>query len=279
VRLGRARAHLNPDALARRGALNRGTHRPTCQEEPMSAVQTPGHDRIEERLDELEREERDLERRTDGYQWNHAIALIVSVLALVLALAAIVVAVNADNRTPVASTPSAAGMAGAMSSAMSSAGSGAGAPAAASSTAPVKSIALAMKPDAKRGSDGKTHDAVLPSADLTVKAGQTVRLTISNYDDMPHSFTSPALARGAAIPPMMQQMQGTAQDLKVMPMPGMGVDKTLPGGTDKAPSKTVITFTAPSKPGTYIWYCRLPCDPWSMAHDGYMRGHITVTSA
>jgi uncharacterized cupredoxin-like copper-binding protein len=243
----------------------------------MTATKTPGHDRIEDRLEELEREERELERRTDGYQWNHAIALIAAVLSFLLALVAIVIAINADNRTPVATTPSAAGMAGAMSSTMS--GSSASGAAAASSTAPAKSITLSMKPDAKRGSDGKTHDAVLPTADLTVKAGQTVRLTIYNYDDMPHSFTSPGLARGAAIPAGMQQMQGTAQDLKAMPMPGMGVDKTIPGGTDKAPSKTVITFTAPSKAGTYIWYCRLPCDPFSMAHDGYMQGRVTVTSA
>src|SRR5205807_5663115 len=98
-----------------------------------------------------------------------------------------------------ASTPSGTGMAGAMSSAMSSAGSSA--PVAASSALPAKSIKLAMKPDAKPGSDGKTHDALVPSAEITVKAGQTVRLTILNYDDMPHSFTSPGLARGAAIPP------------------------------------------------------------------------------
>jgi plastocyanin len=241
----------------------------------MSVIEKPEPDRIEDRLQELEREERELERRTDGYQWNHAIALIAAGVSLILALVAIVIAVNADNRTPVASTPT--GMAGAMSGAMSSAGSGSAA--AASSSAPAKSIALSMKPDAKRGPDGKTHDAVLPTADLTVKAGQTVRLTIYNYDDMPHSFTSPGLASGAAIPPSMQQLQGTPQDLKVMPMPGMGVDKTIPGGTDKAPSKTVIAFTAPSKPGTYIWYCRLPCDPFSMAHDGYMQGRVTVTSA
>lgn len=242
----------------------------------MSVIQKPEHDRVdvEGRLEELEREERELERRTDGYQWNHAIALIASGFSFLLALVAIVIAVNADNKTPAASTPT--GMAGAMSSAMSSVGSGA---AAASTSAPTKSIVLAMKPDAKLGSDGNKHDALVPNADLTVKAGQTVRLTISNYDDMPHSFTSPGLAQGATIPGGMQQMQGTAQDLKVMPMAGMGLDKTIPGATNGHPSTTVITFTAPSKAGTYIWYCRLPCDPWAMTHDGYMRGHVTVTSA
>jgi uncharacterized cupredoxin-like copper-binding protein len=239
----------------------------------MSVIEKPEQRRtdIEDRLEELEREERELERRTDGYQWNHVIALIASGVALLLALVAIVIAVNADNKTPAAS--SAAGMAGAMSSA------GSGGSAAASSAAPTKSIVLAMKPDAKLGSDGNKHDALVPRADLTVKAGQTVRLTISNYDDMPHSFTSPGLAQGAAIPPGMQQMQGTAQDLKVMPMAGMGVNKDIPGAVNGHPAKVTFTFTAPSKPGTYLWYCRLPCDPWAMAHDGYMRGHVTVTSA
>jgi uncharacterized cupredoxin-like copper-binding protein len=248
----------------------------------MAATQMPpGRDRIEERLSELEREERDLERRTDGYQWNHAIALAAAVLALMLALAALVVAINADNKTPVAATPAGTagmtGMAGAMSGSSAS-GSTAGA-SSANAALPAKDVTWKMKGDAKPGSDGKTHDAVLPSASFSVKAGQTVRLTIYNYDDMPHSFTSPGLARGAAIPPMMQQMQGTAQDLKAMPMAGMGVDKLIAGGSEKAPSKTVITFTAPSKAGIYIWYCRVPCDPWAMAHDGYMRGHVTVTSA
>jgi len=243
----------------------------------MAVTQTPQQDGIEERLSELEREERELEQRTDGYQWNHAIALVASVVALLLALAAVVIAVNADHHTTTAATP--ASMAGAMAGAMSSAGAGAqGAGAAANAALPTKHVTLTMKPDAKAGSDGNKHDATLP-ADFSVKAGQTVRLTLYNYDDMPHSFTSPGLARGAAIPVAMQQMQGTPQDLKVMPMAGMGVNQTIPGSTGGHPSKTVITFTAPSKAGTYLWYCRLPCDAWAMAHDGYMRGHVTVTSA
>jgi uncharacterized cupredoxin-like copper-binding protein len=239
----------------------------------MAVTETPQNDRMEERLSELEREERELEQRTDGYQWNHAISLVASGLALLLALAAIVIAVNADHHKTVA-TP--ASMAGAMSSAAAGAQSASGA--AADAALPAKRVTLTMKPDARAGSDGNQHDVTLP-ADFSVRAGQAVRLTIYNYDDMPHSFTSPGLARGAAIPAAMQQMQGTAQDLKVMPMAGMGVNQTLPGSVGGHPSKTVITFTAPSRAGTYIWYCRLPCDAWAMAHDGFMRGHVTVTSA
>jgi hypothetical protein len=31
--------------------------------------------------------------------------------------------------------------------------------------------------------------------------------------------------------------------------------------------------------GKFEWRCVFLCDPWSMAHVGYMRGFITVTAA
>ena len=96
---------------------------------------------------------------------------------------------------------------------------------------------------------------------------------------MGHSFTSPGLRAGASIPAAERQMQGTPQDLKVMPLPGVGVDQVIPSGSDKQPSKTTFTFTAPKQAGQYIWYCKLPCDAWAMAHFGYMMGHIKVTAA
>jgi FtsP/CotA-like multicopper oxidase with cupredoxin domain len=146
-------------------------------------------------------------------------------------------------------------------------------------TLPMKNVNVTIKADAKPGSDGKTHDAFFPTTNLSVKAGQRVRVTIYNYDDMPHSFTSPGLAKGAAIPAAEQQTQGTAQDIKVMPAPGVGVDKMIPAGSDKRPSKTIVTFTAPNGTGSYIWYCKLPCDPWAMSHLGYMVGRVNVTAA
>ena len=101
----------------------------------------------------------------------------------------------------------------------------------------------------KRGPDGNWHDAFLP-ADFTVHAGETVTVTVYNYDDMPHSFTSQSLA----------------------------VNQTIPGGSASSPSKTTFKFTAPSRSGSYQWWCALPCDPWAMAHDGYMRGYVTVSA-
>ena len=113
-----------------------------------------------------------------------------------------------------------------------------------------QALTLEVKSDSehgRRGPDGDWHDAFLP-ADFTVQPGYTVTVTVYNYDDMPHSFTSSSL----------------------------GVDETIPGGSASAPTKTTFTFTAPSKPGSYQWWCALPCDPWAMAHDGYMRGYMTV---
>ena len=31
------------------------------------------------------------------------------------------------------------------------------------------------------------------------------------------------------------------------------------------------------KAGRFQWFCGMPCDPYSMAHDGYMRGFITAS--
>ncbi len=116
---------------------------------------------------------------------------------------------------------------------------------------PVK-IAVVVKSDeqrGKKGSDGKWHDAFLP-ANYTVKAGQKVTMTVTNYDDMPHTFTSP----------------------------DMQVDVNIPAGSEQKGSTKTFTFKAPADAGSYAWYCNLPCDPWAMTHDGYMRGHVTVTA-
>jgi plastocyanin len=113
-----------------------------------------------------------------------------------------------------------------------------------------ENIKLVVKSDeekAKKGSDGNWHDAFLP-ADFSVEAGDTVNVTVYNYDDMPHTFT--------------------AADL--------GVNQKIAAGSEEKPSKTTFTFTAPRKSGSYEWFCALPCDPWAMNHSGFMRGHVTV---
>jgi plastocyanin len=119
--------------------------------------------------------------------------------------------------------------------------------------AAVENIKVVIKSDGehgKKGPEGTWHDAFLP-ADFSVKAGATVHVTVYNYDDMGHSFTSPQLGTNAQI------AAGT--------------------GTDKNPGKTTFTFQAPAEAGSYEWICVVPCDPWAMSHDGFMKGYVTVS--
>jgi hypothetical protein len=116
-----------------------------------------------------------------------------------------------------------------------------------------EAVKLAVKTDVehgRRGPDGKWHDAFLP-AGFIVHAGAQVTVTVTNYDSGQHTFTSPS----------------------------MGVNAIIPGGgTLGAPHQMTFTFTAPNKAGKYQWWCAVPCDPWSMAHNGYMRGFVTVAA-
>ena len=227
---------------------------------------------LEAELQDLALEENELDDRASSLELKTILIAMLAGTALVFSIAALSVSLirSGGNNTSNSSAMPAAGT-------PSSAGSGMSGMGPANMTLPMKSVTLTIKADAKPGSDGKTHDAFFPTTNLSVKAGQRVRVAIYNYDDMPHSFTSPGLAKGAAIPAAEQQTQGTAQDIKVMPAPGVGVDKMIPAGSDKRPSKTVVMFTAPARAGSYIWYCKLPCDPWAMSHLGYMVGRVRVT--
>lgn len=128
--------------------------------------------------------------------------------------------------------------------------------AAVAAPAAAEAVKLTIKTDAehgKKGPDGKWHDAFLP-ANFTVHPGAKVTVTVLNYDNGPHSFTSPALSTGSLI------------------------NVNLAAGSATAPKATTFTFTAPTKPGKYLWWCAQPCDPWAMAHIGYMRGYVTVAA-
>ena len=128
------------------------------------------------------------------------------------------------------------------------------APSSAPPSGTTDTVKLSIKSDdehGRRGPDGKWHDAYLP-AHFTVHAGEKVTVTVYNYDTGAHTFTAPTL--GASGP----------------------VNEMIPAGSEAAPHRTTFTFTAPSKPGNYVWWCAMPCDPWAMAHIGYMRGYVTV---
>jgi heme/copper-type cytochrome/quinol oxidase subunit 2 len=110
------------------------------------------------------------------------------------------------------------------------------------------------------GSDGKKHDTFYALSGTSVQVGQEVTISIANYDDMPHSFTSPELGLNIMIPPAK-------------------------GEND--PSVTTYTVT-PSKMGRFRWYCAIPCDsdtngwamksgPHGIGQDDFLAGYISVT--
>ena len=124
------------------------------------------------------------------------------------------------------------------------------------SSAKPEAVTLKLKSDTEHGkiaANGQWHDAFLPG-DFTVHAGSKVTVTVYNYDSSPHSFTSSALSSGQVI------------------------NQMISAGSSSAPSKTTFTFTAPSSPGKYSWWCSLPCDTYAMGADGFMKGYVTVAA-
>lgn len=102
-------------------------------------------------------------------------------------------------------------------------------------------------------SDGKLHDSYSP-ANFSVQAGIPVKVTVYNYDSGSHSLTSSAL----------------------------GLNEVFKGAAKQGdPSVTTFTFT-PATTGQFTWKCVIPCDggvtSYSMTHQDYMTGDITVTN-
>lgn len=123
--------------------------------------------------------------------------------------------------------------------------------AAAAPAAAVQNISMTINPPPDFGvknASGDTVDAFVP-ASFTVKAGVPVRVTVTTYDDMPHTFTAPDL----------------------------GVDQMIAGGSNDKPNTVTFTFT-PTHTGSFEWLCKTPCDTWAMANVGFMRGIVTVTA-
>ena len=117
---------------------------------------------------------------------------------------------------------------------------------------PAKHMTIMIKTaeeQGKMGPEGEWHDAFLP-ARFTALPDQQVTVTVYNYDEGEHSFTSPEL----------------------------GLNVTFKGGSPKTPHKTTFTFVAPKQAGRYEWFCIYPCDPWSMKNMGYMHGYVTVAA-
>ncbi|MGC8510816.1 MAG: cupredoxin domain-containing protein [Acidimicrobiales bacterium] len=125
----------------------------------------------------------------------------------------------------------------------------------AASSAPVASapaavqVKLAVDPPplgGVKGSNGIVDEAYVPGT-FTMQAGTTYDVTVLNYSTQGHTWTAPSL----------------------------NVNAVVPVGSPSSPSVTHFTIT-PKKAGTYQWFCAVPCDKWSMAHNGFMRGFVVV---
>jgi Cupredoxin-like domain len=108
---------------------------------------------------------------------------------------------------------------------------------------PAKVIDVEVIPEGKKGPEGKMHDDFTVT-DFHVTVGQPVTLRIDNTDTQPHTISS------------------SEAGVYIIAEPGTHGYTLL---VDKA--------------GKFEWHCEFPCDPWSMAHGGYMRGFITATAS
>jgi hypothetical protein len=130
-----------------------------------------------------------------------------------------------------------------------------------SGTAKYADVTLVVQGDSTLGPDDLLHDAFAP-CNFTVYAGQIVNLTIINYDNGQHSFTSTTLNVNFQIPASQ---------------------------TTGVPTVSNFQFTE-TQPGVYRWWCTDPCDTdaggWAMTTGsdgqpdqiGFMGGFVTVLS-
>jgi plastocyanin len=193
---------------------------------------------------------------------------------LILFIAAAILALGACGSSSSGKSPSAAG-----SESNAAAGNNAeSAPPAAGVTEDVSMQVLTSKmaeEDGYLGPDGNGHDTfmlanlsrgeakdALKRSTLNVKVGDTIRVTVTNYDEGPHSFTVPGLGVNGVVAPAKNPDEGI-------------------------PSKTTFTFVA-KKTGKFRWYCAMPCDAkhggWAMTAEsgeadrvGYMAGYVVVS--
>ncbi len=117
------------------------------------------------------------------------------------------------------------------------------------SASPSTTVRLVVDPPPLMGVRvaGAIHEAFVPGT-FTMTRSSTVHVTVFNYGPMDHTWTS--------------------RDL--------GVDANIPPGSKSHPSVTHFTIH-PIGDGTFAWFCTTPCDSWSMDHNGYMKGTVTVT--
>ena len=162
---------------------------------------------------------------------------------------------------------------------------------AAAPAAKTVNIEMIGKIDADKGPTGtftsKEHWPAMAPSDLTFAKGDTVVLTIKEYDDAPTAL--PAGSPYNAVTGGTMTVDGAAATTvsneniaHTFSIPELGINAPLTKAPEGGVSTTVFTFTV-DKSGTYTWRCFTPCggDPkgmgGSMATKGWMQGNVVIT--
>lgn len=155
-----------------------------------------------------------------------------------------------------------------------------------------ESVHLIGKIDADMGAMG-TFTGIdgwpaMAPADIHVRAGATVVVTIKEYDDMVTSLADNS--------PFLHVMGGTeivngkritsvsnTMIAHTFTIPALGINVPLPMASMRGPATIRFIFRAPATPGTYQWLCVTPCGtgPYgisgAMHANGWMRGYLVVS--
>lgn len=165
--------------------------------------------------------------------------------------------------------------------------------AAQATTAAPKTVNISMigKIDASKGPAGtytsKEHWPAMAPSNITFAAGDTVVLTIKEYDDAPTALPAGSPYNKVAGGTMTVDGKPTtsvsnADIAHTFSIPALGINAPLPKAPDGGFTTIVFTFHI-DKAGTYAWRCFTPCgaDPkgmgGAMATSGWMRGNVIVS--
>jgi len=164
---------------------------------------------------------------------------------------------------------------------------------AAAPVAKAKTVNIEMigKIDADKGPVGtftsKEHWPAMAPSDVTFAKGDTVVLTIKEYDDAPTAL--PAGSPYGAVKGGTMTVDGVAgTDVTnanishTFTIAALGINVPITKAPEGGVSTTVFTFTV-DKAGSYTWTCMTPCGggadgmTGSMATKGWMKGNVIVS--
>jgi hypothetical protein len=170
-------------------------------------------------------------------------------------------------------------------------GSKSGAAAAPAAKAKTVNISLTGKIDTDKGAAGtftsKEHWPAMAPSDITFGKGDTVVLTIKEYDDAPTAL--PAGSPYGTVSGGTMTVNGVAGTAvtnaniaHTFTIAALGINVPLTKAPEGGVSTTVFTFTV-DKAGSYTWSCMTPCGggadgmTGSMATKGWMKGNVIVS--